>query len=493
MFKNKMITLAFLKHRIKSLRLILPMVLLVSMLGVMTMPNLGQKTAKGEGSDLPRFNFLNGDYEMMQVAKTTDTTWTDPVYANIGDRVSFSVYYHNGIVGTTAHDTTIKVDLPINQGTEFTAKSYLWSRETAPITDTVVNGQIVGLSGGTIKTPTMARLEYVAGSTNWYPNGSQTPVHKADGIINGGINIGDIAGCWNYAGFLTFMVDIKAPASLVLDKTVGHPGTTGDWEKMIDANPGDNIAYHLGIRNDGGTTATEVTVKDILPTYMTYIPNTTYLYTKDHPEGIKLADTLFSTGVGIPDIAPGQDNVVYMTYKTKIDSNMPNGLFSLNNVAKVFMGGVEQCQNQARVFVTAERGLVLDKKVSNGVSWVEENSAKMGDTITYRILIRNTGNVPISNVFVRDALPYFTSYVAGSTKVDGVSVGDAIITANGLSLGVLNPGAEKTITLSGIINGCAPLGQSTLTNTAYGRGDSAAEKMATARTILTIVVPVRPN
>jgi uncharacterized repeat protein (TIGR01451 family) len=289
------------------------------------------------------------------------------------------------------------------------------------------------------------------------------------------------------------MVDIKGPAQLVMDKTVGHPGASGDWQKMINANPGDSIAYHLGIRNDGGTVATQVTVADILPAHMTYTSGTTYLYTKDHPEGIKQADTLFNTGIVISDIAPGQDNVVYLTYKTKINSNMPNGSFSLNNVAKVFMGGVEQSQDQARVFVTAERGIIIDKMVSNGVSWVEQNSAQMGSTVTYRIIVRNSGNMAINNVFVRDAIPYFETYVSGSTKVDGVSVGDGIVSSNGLGLGTIEPGSERVITLSGLINGCAPLGESTLINTAYSYGDNAAEVFDSAKTVLTILAPVMPR
>ena len=493
-FKNKRLTLTSIKNKLRASRAVLSLVLLCSMLGLMVMPNAGLDKTKGAGTDVPRFNFLQGDYEMLQVAKTTGGTWSDPVSAAVGDRISYSLYYHNGMLGTTATNTSVRVDLPTITGTKLDAKSWLWSDQTAPISDTVVGGTVVGLTGATINTATPARIEYVAGSTNWYPNGTSTPTHLPDGITGSvGMNIGSVQGCWQYAGFITFQVDVKAPAQMIMDKKVGHPGASTDWQKMIDANPGDAIAYQVGIQNNGGTTATAVSVKDILPTYMTYTAGTTYLYTQAHPEGIKQADTMFTTGISIPDVAPGTGNVVYLTYKTVISSTMPTGAYSLNNVAKLFMGGVEQSQSQARVLVTADRGLVVDKMVSNGVSWVEQNTARMGDTLTYRIKVRNTGNVAITNVIVKDALPVFSTYKVGSTKVDGVVVGDQIVSTTGLNIGTLAPGQEKVITLSGVINGCAPLGPSTLTNTAYGRGDDAVEKIDTATTILTVLAPIMPT
>lgn len=492
LFKKQRLNIASVKSKLKFVRFAFPVMLLISMFGLMVAPAVNLKTAKVGATDAPRFNFLEGDHEMLRLAKTTDTTWSDPVSANIGDRVSFLVYYHNGIVNSTAHSTKIRVDLPINESNKLVAKSWLWSQETAAISDTIVNGQVVGLSGGTVNLPSTGRIEYVAGSTNWFPNRTSTPTHMPDGIMSdSGLDIGDIQGCWQYSGFVSFMADIKGPAQLVMDKTVAHPGDT-TWHEEITANPGDSIAYHLGVRNEGGTSASGVLVKDILPTYMTYTPGTTYIYTKDHPEGIKQADTLFTGGIVISDIAPGQDNVVYVTYRTKIDVDMPAGAFALNNVAKVFLNGVEQDQDQAKVTVTAQRGLVLDKKVSNGVSWVEQNTANFGDTISYRIIVRNTGNTPLSNVILKDALPMFVNYVNGSTKIDGVATGDSINTANGLALGSIAAGAEKTITLQGKIVGCAPLGQSNLLNTAFGRADSVTEISDSATTILTVMAPVTP-
>jgi len=441
----------------------------------------------------PRFNFLQGDAEMLRVAKTTSSTWGDPINANVGDRVAFLFYYHNGVVGSTATHTKVRVDLPMEQGKTLTATSYLWSQETPYITDTVVNGQIVGRSGATINTPTNARIQYVPGSTRWFPNGSQTATQMPDGIVsNSGLDLGSINGCWEYAGYVTFMADIYGQSELVMDKKVAHPGET-TWHDEITANPGDSVAYKLGIRNDGDITAENVTVKDILPTYMTYETGTTYYYTQAHPEGVKLPDTMFSTGVSIPNVVPDDAGITYITYRTRISTDIPEGAWALNNVAKVFMNGVEKDQDQAKVTVTCERGLVIDKKVSNGTSWVEQNTAKLGDEVYYRVIVRNTGNIAANNILVRDVLPVYVNYIAGSTRVDGAVVGDQIITAGGLNIGNIAAGGQKVITLRGRIYGCPPVGGYNLTNTAYTWTSGITAISDTAVTIVNVTAPLAPT
>lgn len=448
-------------------------------------------SAKSAGT--PRFNFLPGDKEMLRVAKVTESTWVDPITASVGDRVAFIFYYHNGMVDTTAHNTTLRVDLPVAQGTQLKATSYLWSSETAYITDTVVDGQIVGQSGATINTTGPARIEYVPGTSRWFPNGSQTGQNLPDGIVSAsGINIGDVQGCWPFTGYVTFLADIKGQTDLVMDKKVAHPGET-TWHDEINANPGDSVVYDLGIRNDGDITATQVTVKDILPTHMTYETGTTYLYTAANPQGVKLPDTLYTTGVSLPDVIPGQSNSVYITYRAKVNSNIPAGSWSLNNVAKVFQAGVEKDMDQAKVNVTANRGLVIAKQVSNGTSWVEQSTARIGDTITYRIIVRNTGNIAVSSAIVRDVLPVYVNYITGSTRVDGAVVGDGIITTAGLSLGNIPAGGSKTITLQGKIYGCPPIGGYNLTNTAYTWATGISQISDTAITVVNVSAPADPT
>jgi uncharacterized repeat protein (TIGR01451 family) len=372
-------------------------------------------------------------------------------------------------------------------------KSYLWSDETPYITDTVVDGNIVGHSGATINVPSNARIQYVPGSSMIFRNGATTGTQIADGITtDSGVNIGDIQGCWNYSGYVTFLADIYGQSNLSLVKKVAHPGEA-TWHNEINANPGDTAAYRLSVRNDGDITAASVTLKDTLPQYMTYEAGTTYYYTQAHPEGIKMADTLFTTGVSIPDVAPGDAGVTYISYRSAVSTAIPAGSWELINTAKVFQAGVQKGQDQAKVIVVADRGLIIEKTVSNGVSWVEQNTAKLGDQVHYRIIVRNTGNIAVSNVRVRDILPVFVSYVTGSTKVDNVTVGDQIITTDGLLIGSLAPGAQKVITLRGTIYGCPPVGGYNLVNTGYAWGTGVSQINDSATTVVSVSAPIAPS
>ena len=92
--------------------------------GIMASPRT--ETAKSADVSTPRFNYLNGDYEMLRGAFTTDQNWRDPVEANIGDRVAVLFYYHNGVLNSTAKHTTLRVDLPVAESTSIKLTSYLW-------------------------------------------------------------------------------------------------------------------------------------------------------------------------------------------------------------------------------------------------------------------------------------------------------------------------------------------------------------------------------
>lgn len=447
-----------------------------------------------DATGTPRFNFLSGDKEMLRVKNVNDPDWADPINANIGDKVAFLLYFHNGVVNTTATNTRVRVDLPVDQTNQFNMKSYIWSDQTAYITDTVVDGNIVGHSGATINLPSNARIQYIPGSTMIFRDGAQTGTQIADGITtNSGVNIGDIQGCWQYSGYVSFQANIYGQSNLVMNKQVAHAGET-IWHEEIAANPGDEIAYKIAVRNTGDIDAANVSLKDILPQYMSYEVGTSYIYTSVHPEGVKLDDTLFSTGLSIPNITPGDAGVEYLVYKTRIASSVPTGSWELINTAKVFQSGAIKAQDQAKVVVTANRGLIIDKKVSNGNGgWVEQNSAKIGDTITYRIIVRNTGNVTVNAVKVKDILPLYVNYIAGSTKINGITANDGIITSSGLNIGDLAPGAQKTITLQAKVYGCPPIGGYNLTNTGYTWAVGVNEVSDTAITIVNVSVPISPK
>ena len=57
----------------------------------------------------------------------------------------------------------------------------------------------------------------------------------------------------------------------------------------------------------------------------------------------------------------------------------------------------------------------------------DKSSVVPGDTITYTVLITNTGTGTATNVIATDPLPTYTTYVANSTRLNGITVaGDGV-------------------------------------------------------------------
>ena len=484
-----------LKNGSKIKQLVIGSIAVLALASTMVATGTTQKLVHGAGATpSPRFNFLDGDLEMLKMYNVTrgDTSWNDPITANINDRVAYSFYFHNGMIDSVAHNTSVRVDFPNDSRTQMPAVSWLWSTETTPISDTIVNGVTIGNSGATLNLPSAGRVEYVSGSTKLFDNKGNFVRQLPDGITNTGINVGDIQGCWQYAGFVTFLMDVKGQASLNIDKNVAKLTDT-TWSKDITANPGQELVYQIGLRNIGNDTASAVILKDRLPQYMTYVPGTTKLQNAANPNGIIVADTLFSAnGLAIPNMAPGDAGVTYVTYHIRIATPFPGGWWTLNNLGEVFLAAVKQGQSQAAVRVFgAQPGLNINKAIVYNNSAVEHIDANIGDIVTFKIIVTNTGNVDLTNVAVRDVLPMYTEYIAGSTYIDAVRASDFI--PNGVTFAALVPQGGHVIDFSVRIVGCPPLGNTDIINSAYARADGIVERNDTASVTIHTYLPVIPR
>ena len=86
-------------------------------------------------------------------------------------------------------------------------------------------------------------------------------------------------------------------------------------------------------------------------------------------------------------------------------------------------------------------------KILGTDTWSEKVTAKAGETVRYRIHVKNTGNTVLKNVVVRDILPTGLTYVAGSTTIantahpKGVALSDGIVSDKGINLGDYDTGA----------------------------------------------------
>ena len=164
------------------------------------------------------------------------------------------------------------------------------------------------------------------------------------------------------------------------------------------ANPGSTVSYTLVVRNTGGVELTNVVVTDDLPIQLTSPRNLVIT-----PEG---AGTGSFEGnlltVTIPRLGVGE--AVTITFDATVAANtVPDT--TIVNVAEVTTDEGPYDEDDARVTVPRPQdpqlrppGISLEKSVSS-------ETVQAGGDLTYTIVVRNLGDVVLTNVEVTDELP----------------------------------------------------------------------------------------
>ena len=134
-------------------------------------------------------------------------------------------------------------------------------------------------------------------------------------------------------------------------------------------------------------------------------------------------------------------------------------------------------------------GIQKEVKLLGTDTWSETVNAKAGDTVRYRIHVKNIGNTQIDNVRVRDILPTGLTYVKGSTTLantnypKGVTISDKIITDDGINIGSYSPNGDAWIYFNATVDKAVgdKCSKSTLRNVAQTTaGSSTGTKEDTA-------------
>jgi len=456
--------------------------------------------AKSAGTLPPQFNFLPQDPKMMKGASPRDTDFQNSVNAQIGDRVAVRVFYHNGVVDSFAHNTRIKVNIPGDQSNPIVLSGSVDSDETNPVTDTLNINLPDSLQG---------RAEFVPGSAKWFPNALQQYQEKGridpvpfpggqsgDEVVGpNGVNIGTIQGCFEYAGYVSLLVDIKGQANITINKKVAKINSA-NFVDEIEAEPGETVVFKINVKNVGNDVAHDVRVKDILPDGLIFVPDTITV-----SGGVYVGvDGLFQDGIVTPNFPPGAEAVIIFRAKVNPDIDRSQCNAPLINVAKLFVSGVFKGEAQARVKVICPPpvvpGLAIEKFVWNGARFDKSSTAKVGDIVDYQLRIKNIGNIPIVDAFVTDNIPLFADYIEGSTRVNGNSINnDVWINENaglhlGQIIGVLQPGQEVIIEFKIKVKGCPPDQTVVLRNVGYVRSDETGSAVFQDSVTTTVIFAV---
>ena len=252
-----------------------------------------------------------------KVSSVNADTWNaDTINVKDGETYTIRLYVHNNnLYGTKniAKDVKATFSLPTTVASSHTIVGYLDSSNAKPARywDEV-----------TLKSNENFYIEYVKGTAK-YTNAKMGTVALSDSVITSGATLGydkldgNIPGCFEYDGVVTINVKVHNSVAAKLSKTVRiKGGSDKTWKESVEAKVGDEVEYQIEFVNLLSEQVNDVMIRDILPTNVEYVANSTYLYNSNYKEGVLLKDnTLTTTGINIGSYSPKGNAYVRFTGK----------------------------------------------------------------------------------------------------------------------------------------------------------------------------------
>ncbi|HET9768123.1 MAG TPA: C25 family cysteine peptidase [Thermoanaerobaculia bacterium] len=202
-----------------------------------------------------------------------------------------------------------------------------------------------------------------------------------------------------------------APSLAIVKAQTASPPPDADGNLA----PGATITYTMTLHNSGTASATSVVVTDDVPALTTYV-------------GASCTTTVGSCtfAAGPPPHVTfnvgtlGAGATATLAFQVTVDSPSTNGAV-VSNAAVVSATGLPPTSSNFVSYPIAAAPVISVVKSASPPSGSQVHG---GDVITYTLTVTNTGNANTVTAFVRDAIPANTTYVAGSTTVNGSAVSD---------------------------------------------------------------------
>ena len=252
-----------------------------------------------------------------KVAGEKVTTWNaDTINVKDGETYTIRLYVHNNNpkgLNAIAKDVKATFSIPTTVAKTQTIIGYLDSSNASPARywDEV-----------TLKASEDVYLEYVDGSAR-YVNAKLGTVKLANSVVTSGALLGydkldgNIPGCYKYDGVV--MIDVKVHSSVAakISKTVRIKGSSDKtWKESVTAKVGDEVEFQIEYVNLLASQVNNVMIRDVLPTNIEYVKDSTYLYNAAYQKGILLNDnTLVTNGINIGSYSPKGNAYVRFTGK----------------------------------------------------------------------------------------------------------------------------------------------------------------------------------
>ncbi|MDR0398175.1 MAG: DUF11 domain-containing protein [Candidatus Nomurabacteria bacterium] len=302
---------------------------------------LGDKIVLNSIKDNPighEFNFVNARVDDGNRGK--QNVWHDEITVEKGKTYLVRMYVHNNNPkgeGAIARNVTSMFEVPTTTGKSINVTGALTSSNATPqkIWD-----------GVTFKSNQDFNLAYVPGSALYENNLGKFSL-KDTIVTSTGVRLGyktmngDIPGCFQYDGFVTFAVKPQfapTPDLSVSKKVRIKDDADKTWKESVNAKAGQEVEFQIEYKNTGEIEAQDVTIRDFLPTEgLTFVRGTTTLYNTTNPNGYKMQygnDVVTNTGVNIGNYAVGSNAYVRFTTKVAEAKDLACNTNTLRNIGR---------------------------------------------------------------------------------------------------------------------------------------------------------------
>lgn len=321
----------------------------------------------GELGDTITFNSISngkiGDeknFVAAKVAGATVETWSaNTIQVKDGETYTIRLFVHNNSpkgMDAIAKGVKATFSVPTTVSNELTIVGYLDSSNATPnrYWDEV-----------TLKSDGNFYLEYVDGSAKY--NNNKGTFSLPNEVVTSGATLGytsmngEIPGCFEYSGVVTIDVKVHSSVAAKVSKTVRLKGTK-TWSESVEAKVGDEVEYQIEYVNLLSETVNDVMIRDVLPTNVEYVKDSTYLYNSNYQSGVLLADnTVTTTGINIGSYGAKGNAYVRFTGKV-VDETMSCGKNQLVNWASATVKG-SVYKDDASILVSKDDETCKDKPV----------------------------------------------------------------------------------------------------------------------------------
>jgi uncharacterized repeat protein (TIGR01451 family)/fimbrial isopeptide formation D2 family protein len=232
--------------------------------------------------------------------------------------------------------------------------------------------------------------------------------------------------------------------------------TTGD-NPASTATPGDTIRYVLYVENAGDTPIDDFSIVDELDA-LNLVPafQAGALSVVSIPTGADASNSDpngGTNGTGLLDVRnlslDGLGDSLQIEFEVVLAPVIANDTIVLNQSSAMYTGllialsddpNIEGDQDPTELLIQSAPSLDIDK-VSSYLTG-DPTVLLAGEMLRYTITVQNTGTENATNVELVDQVPSNTTYVAGSTLLNGVAVADAANGGSPLIDGILIGGPQ---------------------------------------------------